>query len=823
MYANRYGLVAGGLLLALAAASAWPDDAGRANDPFADEPAATFTPAFRPGGRPPFAIPGGMALPAGIVEQPEHHAAVTLAANGDLARRLERTQEELVRGNVADAVRQLGQWLQSRDAADFILVHDDVRRGGRSFRSEVRRLIGELSPTALAAYRLQFDAAARQALQAALAAGGVARLREVMLQFPRTTAGAEAAFRLGNELLDHGSPAEAAACLERLQADREVGEAFEPLLSLLLAACWQRAGRPERFAMVTDKVASHPGRMSLRVGGQALIEPADDRHARERLASLFGEASPREKSEGDWLVFRGDEARNRQVVASAPLLLPRWSVPLASDGASLVALEEAERALRQGRDAQTPLLHPLAVGELVFVRTATGVAAHDAGSGERLWHVPADGDESNAGIIGEVLREPAGGAFSLDGECVYCLAGLSSFDPPLAAAAGNILSAHEHSRGRQGNLRWRIGGRTGGDEPRLADARFLGSPLPRGDRLYAVIEQQQALHLAVLVARTGRLEWSQELALVDDNVEPDTLRQLAGATPSISHGDLAICPTSAGVVVAVDLTTRSLAWAYRYARQPSSTDTVRPSIPQHNVSKRWCDATATIAGDSVVLSPAESFELHCVDAGDGTLRWKQPREDGLFVAGITADAVVVVGRHTVRALKLDDGEPAWPSPFTLPAGVGPSGRGVSTRDRYFLPLTNAAIVEINLLDGRLNAQYRSPREVIPGNLIWHRGRFISQTALRLQAFDERAAVERSLDESLSSNPNDCSAVLRRGELALATGRLDDALADFRDAYRIDHSGKARSRLISALLDTLRQERDGRKRAELEDELTRVGE
>jgi len=47
----------------------------------------------------------------------------------------------------------------------------------------------------------------------------------------------------------------------------------------------------------------------------------------------------------------------------------------------------------------------------------------------------------------------------------------------------------------------------------------------------------------------------------------DAGRRLSGATPSYDGGVL-ICPTSAGAVVAVDATTRSLLWGFQYVKRP---------------------------------------------------------------------------------------------------------------------------------------------------------------------------------------------------------------------------------------------------------------
>jgi len=59
---------------------------------------------------------------------------------------------------------------------------------------------------------------------------------------------------------------------------------------------------------------------------------------------------------------------------------------------------------------------------------------------------------------------------------------------------------------------WIVGGENGEDEAKLAGAFFLGPPLPLEGRLYAIAEFNGEIRLVVLEAKTGRLQWQQQLA-----------------------------------------------------------------------------------------------------------------------------------------------------------------------------------------------------------------------------------------------------------------------------------------------------------------------
>src|SRR6185369_12312211 len=155
------------------------------------------------------------------------------------------------------------------------------------------------------------------------------------------------------------------------------------------------------------------------------------------------------------------------------------------------------------------------------------------------------------------------------------------------------------------------------ENPALASAFFLGAPLPVGDQVYALAEFSGEIRLLCLDARTGNLEWKQPLATIESySITNDPSRRLAGASPSLADGIL-VCPTSAGAVVAVDLTTRTLRWGYQFTRSDMTGNRgagFRQPFQQvqsvTSVSK-WLDSTATIAEGSVVLTPPESQQLHC--------------------------------------------------------------------------------------------------------------------------------------------------------------------------------------------------------------------
>ena len=117
-----------------------------------------------------------------------------------------------------------------------------------------------------------------------------------------------------------------------------------------------------------------------------------------------------------------------------------------------------------------------------------------------------------------------------------------------------------------------------------SDAFFLGPPLPLRGQLYVMAEVKDEMRLLALDGATGKLLWSQQLAMVESNITQDPIRRLAGVSPSYSDGVL-ICPTGAGCVVAVDLATRSLLWGYIYSH-PGEPITGTPRARWKSVPER---------------------------------------------------------------------------------------------------------------------------------------------------------------------------------------------------------------------------------------------
>lgn len=469
-------------------------------------------------------------------------------------------------------------------------------------------------------------------------------------------------------------------------------------------------------------------------------------------------------------------------------------------------IAELELDYQQRDQAAIPGVNPVVVGSVVLARTVDKLQAFDLETGTPLWEAQQDdaleqlrsgkvpslpGDRGSLLdplLLQRVFTDATYGTLSADAARVFGVTGLGysgSADElsrrgrnqsphPLARKTYNRLEAYKISTGE---LAWRVGGpresdqgaktnqsdgaaaaadvaaveggavsRTLGVSGTLGGHFFLGPPLTLAGRLYALSEEGGQIRLVVLDAATGRLDWSQSLHSPAYDVTQDVRRGRSGLSPSYAGGIL-VCPTGAGVVVAVDAATRSLMWSYRY-REPEEENprnrlralalarlaAQRGDPTPNSPVGQWKDALPILVAGRVILTPPGSDELHCLNLTDGTLLWELSRDEGIFVGGVYDGKLLIVGSRQFELLRLEDGQPVWRVPTELPL---PSGRGLLIGDRYYVPLSTAAIATLDLKSGRFVSLVESADGIVPGNLVSSGERIISQSAGRIVCFKQR--------------------------------------------------------------------------------------
>jgi outer membrane protein assembly factor BamB len=328
----------------------------------------------------------------------------------------------------------------------------------------------------------------------------------------------------------------------------------------------------------------------------------------------------------------------------------------------------------------------------------------------------------------------------------------------------------------------------------LAGHFFLGPPLPAMGRLYVVSEFKQQMRLLCLRPESGRLVWSQPLAMMDRNVALDRFRYTRSCTPAFADG-LLICPTRTGFLTAVDALTGTLKWAAMCGDDPQELQFAEfayfDRVARGHGGFR---SLPMIHNGRVFFLPAQSNQLFCFDLQTGRTLWKRPRDNAEYLAAADAETVVVVGRRYAQGLSPTNGAIRWQTYTGMP-----SGRGLATRSQYLLPVETGRVLSLDLRTGRLGGfglpgltSTANPETAgIPGAVdTWQPGNLVAAGDGILSAEPDRMRLfptaRRRLDvveRSLKAGRPSVAALHRAAELAALAGEFDKADRWLRFALR----------------------------------------
>ncbi|MGE5192941.1 MAG: PQQ-binding-like beta-propeller repeat protein, partial [Deltaproteobacteria bacterium] len=804
-----------------------PSDSGPPVKTAAKSPAEVLCPS--PASGPGATVP---ALPA-TADSAQTHPVEADPWHTNLVRerqvevRLRTALRDLDEGRLVGALTGLQSILDRDDDVFVRLASEPVPCGAHALAT---RVLGSLSSRSLASYETLYGKEARQHLDAALAGPDPDLLARVVRRFYHTAAGFEAGNRLADYWADHGCDELAWGWWQRALCEPVHRERLQNGLRLRAAWCCQRLGRLAESGEILKQMS---GAAVVTIAGR----PLSTDNGGDKLPQQTGTSA----ADADTRVVGGRIDRNGAGSGSPPALSrPVWRGNLAGEHSRHI--ETLARAW-EGYQLQSGLpvgtaQSPLLVGERLIYRDFEGLRAVDVRTGKGLWFypceaslsheisprqtIPSDSDPDPNKMMRCVVGNCLLGTLASDSRCVFAIDCIEADEPAPADATAaprdgaaaplrqtNVLVALELARSTaEIKPKWTAGGRSAGSgETRaLAGHFFLGPPLPVEDRLFVISECNELLYLSCLRSTDGNLVWSQVLCSVPQPIGADHQRSNLVCSPAYSDG-IVVCPTQAGVLVAVDSLSGRLLWAASHDDgEPQHRQQISawPYGARRRIGHVGYVNVPVIHRARVVYLPAHSEHVHCLDLSTGQTRWRARRDDlesttaTEYVAAVTGDTVLVVGRRKCRGLFLESGAEKW----MVRMASSTAGRGVRQGSSYHVPVDDGGLVSLDLDSGRRTAALTAPGATRLGNLVAGRDLIVSMGTCDIAVYPQAERILHGLESELPGGAAAPSKMLEAAELQLTLGHFDDAERVLEELLRQPGRSREAARAAELLRDLL---------------------
>ncbi len=489
-------------------------------------------------------------------------ATVLFREDRNLNRALDRAREEIANAAYGDAVKILLEVLNVKEDSFYRGEGESANRV--SVKAEARRLLGTLPAEGREQFELLCGSDAKRLLSQAIAEGNEALLAETVARYFHTQAGYQAMWLLAQHHRDQGQPLAAALCLRQLlDAPPAASQRFQPQLTYLAAACWYQAGFHNLAVAELESLRQQLDSGFLELGGARRALFAEHQDPLVWLAGQLPQSTAPHADTNQWLVHRGDAARNQSLPLQIPVISTAWRAPFYDEfvdptgesGESHLeaglsaALAEVRQLFTQQGEPLLPAAQPLVVGNTAVFRTATQLLAVDLTSGKRQWTGAVDPALQNLlrGLVGtpaekrlaprnaapapnpieapvpatasrqlllnallnRVASDACYGGLCSDGSQVFVIEdiGIGPATPSFRVNNGVRQAVGQRNENtlrayevRSGKLIWELGGPKSDVGLELAGAWFLGPPLPLAGRLYVLAEVESEIRLLAIDA-----------------------------------------------------------------------------------------------------------------------------------------------------------------------------------------------------------------------------------------------------------------------------------------------------------------------------------
>ncbi|MCA9080350.1 MAG: PQQ-binding-like beta-propeller repeat protein, partial [Planctomycetaceae bacterium] len=621
----------------------------------------------------------------------------------NLSRSIRFGHERAVDQAFAEArqLRDKGEWNELATMLHGILVDspDVFVRGKHEVyhhaAAEANRLLRESGPQLREVFRRRVAVETRARLDEVIAKQDRESLRRFARVFRQTIAGEQAWELLGQDAFQQGDWFVAAQACEEL-----ILRAPEP------EALLRR--RPElavRYLRLLADLPEHRQRFWERFG--------------DVLAELrLPDGTRLERPARDAVT-----AVHESSIVLPLSVVPRWSHSFEVGAAARELVQRGLEDLAEHGLYPPPTWNGCYADGTWIVSQPLGLSAIDAATGEQKWFRPHEWNSAQLYALSQPPEDPLQ-AHLAQFELLMRMHGEATFNELVTDGQRLFEIVPEHAAGLFeifGNLQrhtfptqtlvclqagtgetaWTMQGGA------VAPVFFASPPALDGMRLYALAESSERDQLLLLAIdpTSGQLERVIDLSRLATEIEDDFGR--AGrAGRIVPQGDLLICLTGAGGVVAVDRFSLEFRWAYRFGRSdlPVREHPVHQSrtgaLGVHNwqgwrssqcISATLVDADSEEHAEVTLVVCPESDRLHALNPRTGELIWKQHLPQALSLIGVVGDEVFVQEERDIRALALQTGETL--AQLRMPV---PGGRGLLVGERYVVPAATGELLEFDL-------------------------------------------------------------------------------------------------------------------------------
>ena len=240
----------------------------------------------------------------------------------------------------------------------------------------------------------------------------------------------------------------------------------------------------------------------------------------------------------------------------------------------------------------------------------------------------------------------------------------------------------------------------------IAKPFFLAPPVNIDGVLYTLAEVEKNIRLLGLDPNTGRVLWSQGVAIPPNSLFEDQDRRMRGCA-IVEAGGFLVVTTQVGLVVCLDPLRRTLEWAYYIGEADGRR---RGGLFGNNLTSYnylGFPDRPLVDGDRVLLLPRQSSHLHCLDLKTGERLWNppplrngrstssEPSDGDEYLGGVLGNTLLVVGTTRSRGVNLADGQELWDVNHKRISGIG-----VLNGTEYLLPLETSQLLRIDLATGQ---------------------------------------------------------------------------------------------------------------------------